>query len=190
AVDSRFAPATQEDVVTVRERHALDLPYAVVVGWADPRKDVHTAIAAHQKVARDLPHDLVLVGGGHPTFAPVSLPAAPTIRQVGRVGDEELVTLLTGAAVLLYPSRYEGYGLPPLEAMACGTPAVVSDIPSLRESTAGTARLAPVGDVTAWAAALRAGLEGGLSCPSRPPSPSQQEVGQRLAATLSAGSAP
>jgi glycosyltransferase involved in cell wall biosynthesis len=190
AIDSRFAPASHEAVVDVRERHALDLPYALFVGWADPRKDVATAVAAHQAVGRDIPHDLVLVGGTHPTFAPVTVPAAPTVRQLGRIADDELVTLLTGAAVLLYPSRYEGYGLPPLEAMACGTPAVVSDIPALRESTAGTARLAPVGDASAWAEALRVGLEGGLSCPSRPPSPSPQEVGQRLAETLSGGSAP
>jgi glycosyltransferase involved in cell wall biosynthesis len=189
AIDSRFAPATPEAVVDLRERHQLDLPYAVVAGWADPRKDVATAIAAHQQVTRGLPHDLVLLGGRHPTFARVDVPDLPTVRRLGRVNDDELVSLLTGAAVLLYPSRYEGYGLPPLEAMACGTPAVVSDIPSLRESTAGTARLVPPGDVTAWAAALRAGLEGGLSCPSRVPSPSQQEMGQRLAAALSGGSA-
>jgi glycosyltransferase involved in cell wall biosynthesis len=162
----------------------------VVVGWADPRKDVATAIAAHQAVVGETLHDLVLLGGRHPTFAPVRLPAAATIRRLGRVSDAELVALLSGAAVLLYPSRYEGYGLPPLEAMACGTPAVVSDIPALRESTAGEARLAPVGDVDAWAQALRAGLAGALRCPSRPPSPSPQAVGQALAETLLGGPAP
>ena len=76
--------------------------------------------------------------------------------------------MLTGATVLLYPSRYEGFGLPPLEAMACGTPAVVSDIPALRESTAGTARLVPPGDVDGWADALRDGLRGRLSRPTPP----------------------
>jgi glycosyltransferase involved in cell wall biosynthesis len=190
AVDSMFAPAPPEAVVDVRERHDLDLPYAVFVGWADPRKDLATAIAAHREVVGDVLHDLVLLGGRHPTFAPVKLPATSTVRWLGRVSDTELVALLTGAATLLYPSRYEGYGLPPLEAMACGTPAVVSDIPALRESTAGSARLVPVGDVAGWAEALRDGLAGRLSCPSRPPSPSPQEVEQRLAAALSGGSAP
>jgi glycosyltransferase involved in cell wall biosynthesis len=189
-LDPRFIPASDEAVAAVRRRYRLTRPYVVVPGWADPRKDALTAVAAHHQVLDGIPHDLVLVGGSHPTFAKVGISPLPSIRKVGHVTDDDLVALLTGAAVLLYPSRYEGYGLPPLEAMACGTPAVVSDIPALRESTAGTARLTPVGDVEAWAAALRDGLAGELSCPSRPPSQSPQEAGQQLVAALSGGSAP
>jgi glycosyltransferase involved in cell wall biosynthesis len=188
AVDPRFAPATDAEVAAVRVRFGLDRPYALLTGWADPRKDALTAVAAHQRVVDDIAHDLVLVGGRHPTFAPVELPTAPGVRRLGHVSDDELVALLTGAAVLLYPSRYEGFGLPPLEALACGTPAVASDIPALRESTAGLVRLAPPADVDQWAAALRDGLAGQLSCPS-PPSRSQQEVGRQLADALSSGSA-
>jgi glycosyltransferase involved in cell wall biosynthesis len=188
SVDDRFAPAAPDVVAATRARLELPLPYAIVVGWADPRKDVHTAVAAHRQVVADLPHELVLVGLPHPTFAPVEVESAPTIRRLGRVPDGDLVALLTGAEVLLYPSRYEGFGLPPLEALACGTPAVASDIPALRESTAGLVRLEPVGDVAQWAAALRDGLEGRLSCPS-PPSRSQQAVGQQLAEALSIASA-
>jgi glycosyltransferase involved in cell wall biosynthesis len=188
-IDPRFRPAGDAAVAATRTEHNLTRPYALFVGWADPRKDVATALAAHRQVLRDVPHDLVLLGEPHPTFAPVTVDPSPSVRLLGHVGDDDLVALLTGASVLLYPSRYEGYGLPPLEAMACGTPAVVSDIPALRESTAGTARTAPVGDVAAWAAALRDGLDGKLSCPSRPPSQSPQAVGQQLVAALSGGSA-
>jgi glycosyltransferase involved in cell wall biosynthesis len=187
-VDLRFAPAADDAVARVKARHGLERAYALVIGWADPRKDAQTAVAAHQRVVDELPHDLVLVGEPHPTFAPVRLASSLSVRRVGHVTDDDLVALLTGATVLLYPSRYEGYGLPPLEALACGTPAVASDIPVLRESTAGRVRLAMPGDVDAWAAALRDGLLGRLSRPS-PPSREAQSVGQQLVAALSTGPA-
>ena len=183
AVDPRFAPAPAAAVAEIRDRLALDRPYAVMVGWRDPRKDVATAVAAHRLVVPDVPHDLVLVGGSHPVFAPVREPVEPTVRVMGYVPDQDLVPLLTGAAVLLYPSRYEGFGLPPLEALACGTPAIASDIPALRESTAGAARLTPVGDVEAWAAALREMLVGG-GPPPRPPAWTWPQAAEQLIAAL------
>jgi glycosyltransferase involved in cell wall biosynthesis len=188
AVGERFRPASASEIARVRKDHALPDDYAVMVGWADPRKDAVTAVAAHAAVVGDHPHDLVLIGSGHPTFAPVRLPTVSSVRTIGHTTDDDLVALLTGAKLLLYPSRYEGFGLPPLEAMACGTPAIVSDIPALRESTAGTARLVPAGDVAAWTAALRDGLRGELS-PVTPPTRSWQDVGAQLAAALPAGSA-
>jgi glycosyltransferase involved in cell wall biosynthesis len=113
-------------------------PYVVLVGWADPRKDLALAVAAHGPSSRPgRPHDLVLVGRPHPTFAPVQVPDLPSVRRAGYLPDGGLQALLTGAAALLYPSRYEGFGLPPLEAWACGTPALVSDVPVLRETTGG-----------------------------------------------------
>jgi glycosyltransferase involved in cell wall biosynthesis len=183
-VDPRFAPTADDGVTAARARHGLSRPYALVVGWADPRKDALTAIAAHNRIVDEVPHDLVLLGESHPSFAPVRLAGSPSVRRLGHVPDDDLVALLTGAAVLLYPSRYEGFGLPPLEAMACGTPAVASDIPALRESTAGRVRLATPGDVDAWAAALRDGLLGRLRPPS-PPIRATQSVGQQLVAALS-----
>lgn len=186
-VDDRFIPAAADAVSAVNAAHGLDRPYALMIGWADPRKDAHTAVGAHQLVVDDQPHDLVLLGTSHPTFAPVELPHLPSVRRLGHVSDDDLVALLTGAAVLLYPSRYEGFGLPPLEALACGTPAVASDIRALRESSAGLVRLAPAGDLAAWAAALTAGLTGQLSC-AGPPRHSRQAVGQQLVAALSSAS--
>jgi glycosyltransferase involved in cell wall biosynthesis len=187
AVDERFTPASAADVRDVRAKHGLVDDYALVVGWADPRKDAATALAAHRRVVDAQPHDLVLVGEGHATFAAVERPSGERVRIVGHTTDQELVALLTGAKVLLYPSRYEGFGLPPLEALACGTPAIASDIPALRESTAGTVRLVAPGDVEGWAAALGEGLRSELRLAS-PPKRSWQSVGQQLAAALPAGS--
>ncbi len=168
ALDPSFAPAPDDAVTAVRRRHGLDRPFALFVGWADPRKDVATAVAAHRAVRADVEHDLVVVGRPHVTFAQVQLPDDPSIRRLGYVSDDDLRALLTGAVALLYPSRYEGFGLPPLEAWACGTPAIVADIPVLRETTEGRGTLLPVGDVDAWARALRAALAGDLEVPSRP----------------------
>jgi glycosyltransferase involved in cell wall biosynthesis len=158
AVDWRFWPAPEEEIAALRARYGLRRPYVVHVGGDDPRKDVVTAIAAHLAVVADHRHDLVLVGRRHPTFATVTLPYAPTVRSLGYIEDGELQALLTGAVALLFPSHYEGFGLPPLEAMACRTPALVSDLPVLRESTWGLAQFVPPGDVAAWAKALCAVL--------------------------------
>jgi glycosyltransferase involved in cell wall biosynthesis len=191
AVDPRFTRATAEAIAGIRGRLGLARPYALLAGWADPRKDARTAVAAHQQVVGDLPHDLVLTGVAHPSFARVPLPELASVHRIGHVTDDDLVRLISGASVLLYPSRYEGFGLPPLEALSCGTPAVASDIPALRESTAGLVRLVRVGDVNGWAEALRAGLNGELGCPSPPKNP-PAVMGQLLATALSnrAGASP
>jgi glycosyltransferase involved in cell wall biosynthesis len=130
----------------------VDGPYVLMVGWADPRKDVATALAAHRRVAA--PHRLVLVGAQRGVFAAVAEPHGPEVTVLPHVTDDELRALMTGASALLFPSRYEGFGLPPLEAAACGTPAIVSDLPVLRETAPeGTVFVRP-GDVDGWAAAI------------------------------------
>jgi glycosyltransferase involved in cell wall biosynthesis len=179
AVDPSFAPALPGTVESVRVRLGIAGPYVLMVGWAQPRKDLATALAAHRQVLPEIPHQLLLVGEPHDTFARVQPPDDASVVRAGHVSDADLVALLTGAAALLYPSLYEGFGLPPLEAWACGTPALVSDIPVLRESTDGLGPLLTVGDTDAWAASLRQALRGELEVPS-PPAWTWADAGRQL----------
>ncbi len=187
AVDPSFGPAPADAVAALRTRLGLDGPYLLLVGWADPRKDLATALAAHRRALAGRDHRLVLVGTPHPVFAPVARPSDASVVHAGYVDDARLRALLTGAAALVYPSRYEGFGLPPLEAWACGTPALVADIPSLRESTEGRAgAYLPPGDAAAWSEAMVAALDGELAVP-QPTAWRWADAAARLRATLPAG---
>jgi len=166
AVDAAVHAVDETTVTATLERLSVRAPYVLFVGWADPRKDVATVIASHRRVAQSVPHRLVLTGLAHRNFAPVVVPDLDTVLRLGYVSDEDLRALLTGAAALVYPSRYEGFGTPPLEAWACGTPALVSDIPVLRESTEGRAVYLPPGDVDAWGDAIAAALRGEIAAPA------------------------
>jgi glycosyltransferase involved in cell wall biosynthesis len=183
AVDDDVTPATPAHVMAVLERLHVRPPYVLVVGWADPRKDVATALAAHRLANASTPHRLVLTGFAHRNFAPVVVPDLDTVVRPGYVADDDLRALLTGAAALVYPSRYEGFGMPPLEAWACGTPALVADIPVLRESTEGRAVYLPVGDVNAWADAIAAAVRGELAAPV-PSTRTWADAGRELVAAL------
>jgi len=169
ALDDGFGASAPEEVAEARTRLALTDRYFLFVGWADPRKDVATAIAAHRRVVRRYRHQLVLVGKPHPNFGRVMLPDLDSIRLLGYLPEPDLRAVLTGADALVFPSRYEGFGFPPLEALACGVPALVSDIPVLKESTSGAAHLVPLGDVAAWAEAMTEVLEGRIVARPLPP---------------------
>jgi len=167
AVDSALQPADDVSVERVLDERGIEPPYLLFVGWADPRKDVATALAAHRLASSAQPHRLVLTGHAHPNFAPVDVAPLDGVVQLGYVDDDAMRALLTGASALVYPSRYEGFGLPPVEAWACGTPSLVSDLPVLRESTEGRAVYVSPGDVEAWADAMLAAVRGEITAPTR-----------------------
>ena len=142
----------EHDRSTLR-RLGVHPPFLLFVGTLEPRKGVAELLAAHRIVRRSHPGlDLVLAGqrgwGG-----PIDL-SGPGVVAVGSTDDGELDALYRAAVALALPSRYEGFGLPVLEAMARGCPVVTSDAGALVEVGGGATTVVPVGDVDALAAAL------------------------------------
>jgi glycosyltransferase involved in cell wall biosynthesis len=139
-----FRPRPAEEVERARMAHGLPGSYLVWVGGLehnDPRKRVRELAAA----ATDVP--LVLVG---PTKQWAD--ELPNVTLTGQVSDDDLAAILSGARALVFPSDDEGFGLPPVEALACGTPVVCTDIPALREVLGDRVTYAPFGELleTAW----------------------------------------
>lgn len=123
-----FGARGEDEVAAVRERFGLPADYLLWVGGLehpDPRKRVADLVDA----PRDLP--LVLVGPAGPWAR--ELAARSGVVLTDRVDDDELAAIYTGARALVFPSDDEGFGLPPVEALACGTPVVACDVPALRE---------------------------------------------------------
>ncbi len=141
-----FKPRDAVSCAATLTKHNLQQrSYFLVVGTLEPRKNVETAVRAHaglpEAIRRRFP--LVLVGmRGWLTSRLEGELKAPVergeVRPLGFVTDEQLADLYSGTTALLYPSVYEGFGLPPLEAMACGSPVITSNVSSLPE-VAGTA---------------------------------------------------
>ena len=152
-------PASAEQVAELRGRLGLDGPYLLGLGTVEPRKDLPTLVRAFAALAGDLPHRLVLAGlagwgAGALEAAVAASGVADRILVPGYVPEADKAALLTGADVFAYPSRYEGFGLPVLEAMACATPVVTTTGGSLPEIAGDAATLIDPGDETALAAAL------------------------------------
>ncbi|APU23424.1 glycosyltransferase family 4 protein [Actinoalloteichus sp. GBA129-24] len=138
-----FAARPPNDLL--RQRLGLPNEYLLFVGSDGPRKGLPTLLEAHG-ANPELP-PLVLAGPGPRT-------EHGRIVRTGYLSDVDLRSVVAGASALVMPSRDEGFGLPVLEALACGVPVVCSDVPALREVSGGHARLVPVGDAEALGAAL------------------------------------
>jgi glycosyltransferase involved in cell wall biosynthesis len=151
-------PPAVSDPAAALERLGVRRPYVLFVGTLEPRKNVVTLIRAYRQIAPDMPHSLVLAGPDgwfiEETDRELARIGPGTVVRTGRVGDADLDALYRGADAFAYPSAYEGFGLPVLEAMARGVPTVASDVPALHEVADDAALLVKPGDVADLAEAL------------------------------------
>ena len=143
-----------------RARLGLTRPYLLTVGTLEPRKNIPLLVAAFEQL-RGYDGDLVIAGMPGWKTEPIldrmrSSPAANRIRYLRYVPDDDLPALYAGADVFVLTSHYEGFGLPPLEAMACGTPVVSSTGGSLPEVLGDAAVMVRSPEPDAWAATLSA----------------------------------
>lgn len=141
AVDDRFKPLQDENAMeTTLKKYKVRQPFILHFGSNDPRKNTLRAIKVYHRLTKEnnIPHQLILVGLGRKKNTPIDayLNEYNLNRQVVSIEflpEDDLPSFYHGAAFLLYISLYEGFGLPPLEAMACCTPVVASNVSSIPE---------------------------------------------------------
>ena len=161
AADPRFCPQPAETVAAVRTRYSLPDRYLLFVGTIEPRKNLGRVLTAFERLhAEGLTDALVIVGKRgwlyDDFFARLEgSPAKQAVIFPGFVPDADLPVVYAGAQTLAFPSEFEGFGLPVLEAMACGVPVVCSKTSSLPEVTGDAALLVDPLNVDALTEALR-----------------------------------
>lgn len=159
-VNPVFQPQSQTTIASVHERLGIRWPYLLCVGNIEPRKNIARLIEAFAIIHRHgWPHHLIVVGKGGPLsgpiyYAAVALGLADFVHFTGFIDNHDLAALYAGADAFIYPSLYEGFGLPVIEAMACGCPVITSDVASLPEVGGEAALYANPYDVANIATAI------------------------------------
>lgn len=131
AVSQNFKPQPEEKTYEVLKKFKIKRPFVLSVSTQEPRKNIHTLLDAFEDVSKEH-DDLYLVLVGKEGWGQM-LELIPNTIQTGYVTTEELVTLYASCKVFIYPSLYEGFGLPVLEAMACGAPVITSNNSAMAE---------------------------------------------------------
>lgn len=150
-----FRPLAFAETEDVRRRLGIGGDFLLTVGTLEPRKNLAVLVNAFEEVIRARPRSntqLVIVGSRGWLIGPLfeaidKSPARDRILLPDYLHDEDLRALYSSCRAFIYPSIYEGFGLPPLEAMACGAPVIASRIPALAETTGGAALLFDPGNV-------------------------------------------
>jgi glycosyltransferase involved in cell wall biosynthesis len=163
-VDSRFVPGTPALASSFRHKRALPERYWLYLGTLEPRKNLSmllTAFARWRQNGSPADQDVHLIlAGGKGWYYDTIFAQAETLGLTeivhfpGFVPDDELPAWYRAAELFVYPSRYEGFGLPVVEAMACGTPVICSNAPGVREVAGDAAIQVPPDDVEAWVASF------------------------------------
>ncbi len=148
-------------VSMARQAAGLPASYFLHLGTIEPRKNLSLLLDAFAQCPPAMRKRCPLILAGSPGWGAPSFfehlsrhPMAPEVRFTGYVSDAAAAVLLAGARAVLVPSHYEGFGLPLVEAMACGTPVLCSDIPTFTEVVGQAAAMLPVSDPTPWAVGM------------------------------------
>ncbi len=161
-----FQPLPPRECAVVRKRLGVKDDFLLFVGTLEPRKNLLTLLKAYGQIIRETSHrpQLVLAGGEgwamQSTLAAMTaedLPEQPCL--AGFLDDHELRALYSSCQAFIYPSLYEGFGLPPLEAMACGAPVIAGRVPAMQETIEGAAMIIEPLDVSALARSIETLLD-------------------------------
>ncbi|HAW59525.1 MAG TPA: glycosyltransferase family 1 protein [Bacteroidales bacterium] len=138
AADPRYRLLDEDRIHNVKDKYGIKLPYILYVGSMERRKNIPLLLKAFLEVKNNIPHKLVIVGSKGKHFNSITKLVHDYNLQddvifTGRVPDEDMPSIYNLAELFVYPSLYEGFGLPPLEAMACGCPVITSNVSSLPE---------------------------------------------------------
>ncbi|HOQ33100.1 MAG TPA: glycosyltransferase family 1 protein [Candidatus Hydrogenedens sp.] len=137
-INDFFKPQTKEQIETIKNKYNLPQKYILYAGTLEPRKNIPSLIEAWSNIANKIDNDLVIIGrtGWKTDTIEQSINKSKykeRIHRLGYISDEDLSVIISGADIFIYLSFYEGFGLPPLEAMSCGTPVIASNCGSLHE---------------------------------------------------------
>ncbi len=156
-----LCPAAAEQVARFKRQKNLPEKFVLFLGTLEPRKNLTMLVESFAEFAREQPEALLVLAGGmgwlvDDVFAAIEQSGVKDrIMCPGYVAAEEKALWYSAATVFVYPSIYEGFGLPPLEAMACGTPVIASNAASLPEVVDGAGILIGPNDARSWSEALR-----------------------------------
>ncbi len=160
AADAHFHPATPEDIDRVRAKYALPERYLLFVGSIEERKNLKRVLEAYSRIQHNIPQRLVIVGPKKWKYQQITtalqdLNLEESVIFTGYADQADLPVIYSGSDAFIYPSLYEGFGMPPLEAMACGVPVITSNTSSLPEVVGEAALLVDPYDVEALAGAMQ-----------------------------------
>jgi len=167
-VDNRFFQAVSSgDKERIREKYKLPRNFLLAVGTLEPRKNLDYLFRAFLALSEEQRAAKPLVLTGRPGWGNISVPEDARIQFAGYIEDEDLPRLYHLADALVFPSKYEGFGLPPLEAMAAEIPVIATDILPVREFAGDTIQYVPLDDIPAFARVLSGPLDSSAAAQGR-----------------------